>query len=235
MALLALLHDRSALRRRDPRPRTIELGAGAAAGRRGAGRLSRTVSAVAERLAPSVANLRVSRQLRGGRRVDGGGSGVVITTDGFMLTSAHVVERARRDVRASFVDGQELSVELIGADPLSDLAVLRADANGLTAATLGDAERLRVGQLVVAIGNPYGFAGSVTAGVVSALAAPCPHGRDGSSTTSSRLTRPSIPATQAARSPMGLGASSESTRRSPASASVSPFQSTKPRAESWAR
>jgi serine protease Do len=130
---------------------------------------SRTVSAVAERLAPSVANLRVSRQLRGGRRVDGGGSGVVITPDGFILTSAHVVEHARRAVRASFVDGQELSAELIGADPLSDLAVLRADTNSLSAATLGDAERLRVGQLVVAIGNPYGFAGSVTAGVVSAL------------------------------------------------------------------
>lgn len=130
---------------------------------------SRTVSSVAERLSPSVANLRVARRIRGGRTVDGGGSGVVITPDGFMLTSAHVVEGARRKVRAAFVDGREVTAEVVGADPLSDLAVLRAEAQELAAAELGDAERLRVGQLVVAIGNPYGFAGSVTAGVVSAL------------------------------------------------------------------
>jgi serine protease Do len=130
---------------------------------------SRTVSSVAELLAPSVANLRVSRRVRGGRVVDGGGSGVVITPDGFMLTSAHVVDRARRVVHASFVDGREESAEVIGADPLSDLAVIRAGADDLVAAELGDADRLRVGQLVVAIGNPYGFTSSVTAGVVSAL------------------------------------------------------------------
>jgi serine protease Do len=130
---------------------------------------SRTVSAVAEQLAPSVANLRVSRRARGGRFVDGGGSGVVITPDGFMLTSAHVVDGARRTVHASFVDGREESAEVVGADPLSDLAVLRAGADDLVAAGLGDADRLRVGQLVVAIGNPYGFTSSVTAGVVSAL------------------------------------------------------------------
>jgi S1-C subfamily serine protease len=130
---------------------------------------SRTVSAVAELLAPSVANLRVSRRARGGRVVDGGGSGVVITPDGFVLTSAHVVDGARRLVHASFVDGREESAEVIGADPLSDLAVIRASADNLVAAELGDADRLRVGQLVVAIGNPYGFTSSVTAGVVSAL------------------------------------------------------------------
>jgi serine protease Do len=130
---------------------------------------SRTVSAVAELLAPSVANLRVSRRVRGGRVLDGGGSGVVITPDGFMLTSAHVVDQARRVVHASFVDGREESAEVIGADPLSDLAVIRAGADDLVAAELGDADRLRVGQLVVAIGNPYGFTSSVTAGVVSAL------------------------------------------------------------------
>jgi S1-C subfamily serine protease len=130
---------------------------------------SRAVIAVAERLSPSVANLRVSRRVRGGRRMDGGGSGVVVTPDGFMLTSAHVVASGTAGVRASFVDGNEVGVEVVGTDPLSDLAVLRAEGNGFTPAVLGDAENLRVGQLVVAIGNPHGFAGSVTAGVVSAL------------------------------------------------------------------
>ena len=129
---------------------------------------SRAVITVAEKLTPSVANLRVSRRVRGGRRLDGGGSAVVITPDGFMLTSAHVIERADGG-RASFVDGRELGFEVVGSDPHSDLALLRAEARDLSAAELGDAERLRVGQLVVAIGNPHGFAGSVTAGVVSAL------------------------------------------------------------------
>jgi serine protease Do len=129
---------------------------------------SRAVTFVAEQLSPSVANLRVSRAGRGGRVIDGGGSGVVISADGHLLTSAHVVEGTGRGA-ASFADGREVGFEVIGADPLSDLAVLRTDEGGLAPAVLGDAERLRVGQLVVAIGNPYGFAGSVTAGVVSAL------------------------------------------------------------------
>jgi serine protease Do len=129
---------------------------------------SQAVIGVAERLTPSVANLRVRRRVRGGRRLDGGGSAVVITPDGFMLTSAHVIDRTEGG-RASFVDGRELGFEVVGSDPLSDLALLRADAHDLRAAELGDAERLRVGQLVVAIGNPNGFAGSVTAGVVSAV------------------------------------------------------------------
>ena len=101
--------------------------------------------------------------------MDGGGSGVVVTPDGFMLTSAHVVASGTAGVRASFVDGSEVGVEVVGTDPLSDLAVLRAEGTDFTPALLGDAENLRVGQLVVAIGNPHGFAGSVTAGVVSAL------------------------------------------------------------------
>jgi serine protease Do len=130
---------------------------------------SQAVIAVVERLSPSVANLRVSRRVRGGRRMDGGGSGVVVTPDGFMLTSAHVVARGTAGVRASFVDGSEVGVEVVGTDPLSDLAVLRAEGTDFTPGVLGDAENLRVGQLVVAIGNPHGFAGSVTAGVVSAL------------------------------------------------------------------
>jgi S1-C subfamily serine protease len=130
---------------------------------------SQAVIAVAERLTPSVANLRVSRRVRGGRVLDGGGSSVVITPDGFLLTSAHVVARSDSRGRASFADGQDLDVEVVGADPLSDLAVLRASGAELVPAELGNAEELRVGQLVVAIGNPHGFAGSVTAGVVSAL------------------------------------------------------------------
>ncbi|MBI4259900.1 MAG: trypsin-like peptidase domain-containing protein [Actinobacteria bacterium] len=129
---------------------------------------SRVVTRVAEQLAPSVANLRVTRPVPYGGRVDGGGSGVVITPDGFLLTSAHVVDGTDRGT-ASFVDGREAFVEVVGTDPLSDLAVLRASDADLTPAELGDASTLRVGQLVVAIGNPLGFAGSVTAGVVSAL------------------------------------------------------------------
>jgi serine protease Do len=130
---------------------------------------SRAVVTIAERLSPSVANLRVSRRVRGGRVATGGGSGVVITPDGFMLTSAHVVAGTDGKVEASFVDGREVAAEVVGADPLSDLAVLRSETADLVPAVLGDAEQLRVGQLVVAIGNPNGFAGSVTAGVVSAL------------------------------------------------------------------
>ena len=130
---------------------------------------SRVVTGVAERLGPSVANLRVSRRVRGGRVLAGGGSGVVVTPDGFVLTSAHVVAAADGGIRASFVDGREFLANIVGTDPLSDLAVLRADGSAFTPAELGDAERLRVGQLVVAIGNPHGFESSVTAGVVSHL------------------------------------------------------------------
>jgi S1-C subfamily serine protease len=120
---------------------------------------SRVVTDVARVLSPSVASLRFRR---------GAGSAVAVTPDGFLLTSAHVVGRARRGT-ATFVDGRELAVETVGTDRLSDLAVLRADGSDLGAARLGDAGSLSVGQLVVAIGNPHGFAGSVTAGVVSAL------------------------------------------------------------------
>ena len=131
---------------------------------------SRTVVGVAEALSPSVANLRVTRRGRGGQVPAGAGSGVVLTPDGFLLTSAHVVSgRSPRRGHATFVDGREFSFDIVGADPLSDLALLRADASDLVPATLGDAESLRPGQLVVAIGNPNGFAGSVTAGVVSGL------------------------------------------------------------------
>jgi S1-C subfamily serine protease len=126
---------------------------------------STAVSAAAERLIPSVASLRV----RGSSGWGGGaGSAVAYTPDGYLLTSAHVVAGGPGGT-ASFVDGTEVPFEVVGRDPLSDLAVIRAAGGGLSAAPLGDADRLRVGQLVVAIGNPLGFAGSVTAGVVSAL------------------------------------------------------------------
>src|SRR3954464_11707486 len=120
---------------------------------------SRVVTEVARALAPSVANLRVR---------NGGGSAFVLAPDGYLLTSAHVVAGGARG-RASFVDGREARFEVVGGDPLSDLAVLRTTDRDLRAASLGDADVLQVGQLVVAIGNPHGFAGSVTAGVVSAL------------------------------------------------------------------
>lgn len=130
---------------------------------------SRTVMAVAERLIPSVASLKVMVRVPGGRQPQGSGSAVAITAEGFLLTSAHVVERSSGGV-ATFADGAEAEFSVVGSDPLSDLAVIRTTAGGqLHTAELGDADRLRVGQLVVAIGNPLGFAGSVSAGVVSAL------------------------------------------------------------------
>jgi S1-C subfamily serine protease len=128
---------------------------------------SRTVSGVAERLTPSVASLRVGRSES--RRGQGSGSGVAITADGFLVTSAHVVAGSSGG-SASFSDGSEYEVELVGSDPLSDLAVIRARSGAdLHPAVIGDADLLRVGQLVIAVGNPMGYAGSVTAGVVSAL------------------------------------------------------------------
>ena len=136
---------------------------------------SRLVVSVAERLSASVANLRVTRVTRGGRVGAGEGSAVALTVDGFLLTSAHVVADGGQG-RAAFADGRELGFTVIGSDPLSDLAVLRTDGEGLAAAELGDAEHLRVGQMVVAIGNPHGLAGSVTTGVVSALGRSLPAG-----------------------------------------------------------
>jgi len=129
---------------------------------------STIVASVADRVAPSVTSLRVARRMRGGRQAEGAGSAVIITPDGFALTSAHVVQGASGGT-ASFTDGRDFAFHVVGSDPLSDLAVVRVAASDLAPAELGDADRLRVGQLVVAIGNPLGFAGSVTAGVVSAL------------------------------------------------------------------
>jgi S1-C subfamily serine protease len=125
---------------------------------------SRIVTAVATDLMPHVAALEVTG--RDGR--SGAGSAVVFTADGLLLTNAHVVSRAARG-RAVFSDGTEADVDVVGADPLSDLAVVRARTATPPPATLGDAGTLRVGQLVVAVGTPLGLAGSVTAGVVSGL------------------------------------------------------------------
>ena len=129
---------------------------------------SHAVMSVVDRVAPSVV------QVMDGR---GGGSGVVIAPDGYVLTNSHVVERAE-NVRVGFRDGRHFDGRVIGRDPSSDLAVLRVPADGLVAAELGDSDRLRVGQLVIAIGNPLGFQSTVTAGVVSALGRTL-SGRDG--------------------------------------------------------
>ena len=132
---------------------------------------SAVVTSVAETVTPHVASVR-TRQ--------GAGSAVVFTDDGFLLTNAHVVSGATQGTTV-FADGTESRFDVVGADPLSDLAVLRTRAKAPDAATLGNADTLRVGQLVVAVGNPLGLAGSVTAGVVSALgrAMPVGQGRTG--------------------------------------------------------
>jgi len=129
---------------------------------------SQVVISVAGRLLPTVVALTTRRRGRRGDWQDGSGSGVVISSDGFMVTSAHVVEGTTRG-GASFVDGWETGFDVVGRDRLSDLAVLKLEGGDVPAAELGDASALVVGQLVVALGNPLGFSGSVSAGVVSAV------------------------------------------------------------------
>jgi S1-C subfamily serine protease len=124
---------------------------------------SAAVITVVQQVLPSVASLRVRSRFG-----DGAGSASVLTGDGFLLTSAHVVEGVTTVV-AAFADGREVTADVVGRDAFSDLAVLRARAEVPSPVTLGDASRLQVGQLVVAVGNPLGLAGSVTAGIVSAL------------------------------------------------------------------
>ena len=129
---------------------------------------SQIVTSVAAELNPCVAALQVSRRRRTGNVEAGAGSAVIFTHDGFLLTNAHVVGRSDAGT-AAFADGTVVPFHVVGTDPLSDLAVVRADGATPPPARLGEAATLNVGQLVVAVGNPLGFAGSVTAGVVSAL------------------------------------------------------------------
>jgi S1-C subfamily serine protease len=137
---------------------------------------SQAVASVAERVSPAVVNVSASRRVGArsragephGEEAGGVGSGVVIAPDGYVLTNSHVVAGGST-LRVTTNEGHDLSAELVGEDPHTDLAVVRAAEDGLPSAALGDSEALRVGQLVVAIGNPFGFQTTVTVGVVSAL------------------------------------------------------------------
>ena len=130
---------------------------------------SRAVISVVEHVGPAIVSISVGKESReAGFEPMGAGSGFVITPDGYLLTNSHVVSGARK-IEAVFIDGQRLAAVVVGDDPSSDLAVIRVSASGLPYATLGDSAALQVGQLVIAMGNPFGFQSTVSTGVVSAL------------------------------------------------------------------
>jgi len=129
---------------------------------------SRAVIGVAERMAPSVVSVRITADNGQGGTGQGAGSGFVIAPDGFVVTNHHVVEKASA-VSVVFTDGRELAARVVGSDPSTDLALLRVPEGGLVPVEIGRSDNLRVGQLVIAIGNPLGFQSTVSTGVVSAL------------------------------------------------------------------
>jgi S1-C subfamily serine protease len=132
---------------------------------------SRTVVSAVERVAPAVVNIEIKQRVtsrRGSREIGGSGSGFIIAPDGFILTNSHVVHDATQ-ITVNLQDGREYSARPIGDDPDTDLAVIRIDGPQLVHVRLANSENLRVGQIVIAIGNPLGFQASVTAGVISAL------------------------------------------------------------------
>ncbi len=131
---------------------------------------SRAVTQVVREVSPSVVNIEITqnRPNGAGKPARGSGSGFVITPDGFIVTNSHVVHDASQ-IHVVFSDGARHEARIIGDDPETDIAVIRADASGLSPVALGDSSTLQVGQLVIAIGNPYGFQTTVTAGVVSAM------------------------------------------------------------------
>jgi S1-C subfamily serine protease len=133
---------------------------------------SRAVTAVVDKVGPAVVHVHVKQKAAGSRRwrpqAEGTGSGVTVAPDGFVVTNSHVVEHAN-NIQVSLADGTSFGAVVVGQDPATDLALLRGSASGLPIAQLGDSDKVRVGQLAIAIGNPYGFQNTVTSGVISAL------------------------------------------------------------------